>query len=102
MASPRSVMRPAPQRLFGSRSVATFFKMVEGGVASISSITGADQPANKYGNLSVLSVLAAAHQPVRPRPTGPMPKRFPRPYNSIPVPGGIASGRIGDVPRQIV
>src|SRR5215207_5765960 len=95
-------MRPVPQFLFGSRSVAFVFNIDEGGVASINSMTGAYQSSNKSGNLFVLSVFAEAHQPVRPKPTGPIPKRFPRPYISIPVPGGIVAGLTGDVPRQIV
>jgi hypothetical protein len=57
-------------------------------VASISSATGAHQPSKSLDNFGPCSEggsgipggsLAVAHQPVRPSPTGPTPKRRPSP-----------------------
>jgi hypothetical protein len=62
--------------------------MVSEGVASINSRTGAHQPSNSLSNFGACAAadpaaangsFAVAHQPVRPGPTGPMPKRRPSP-----------------------
>ena len=62
--------------------------MVSAGVASINSHTGAHHPSKSLDNFGACSdadsaaasgSFAVAHQPVRPSPTGPTPKRRPSP-----------------------